>query len=201
MDEIKKESEPLADKLTVRGTFEISATRVQELDSLLLEIKKKQEQFFFFSLDVTCKWETMQTHIESVDGIDQRIVKIKNLPADHWSVFVCRIRDIETEVITYINRGKQENEQGVVPVFTCSAKLKIEYKDKEAQKVLENDKQLELFRPIDIQEKRYHEEVAKFIDEMKPDGKNIESITFTHIREDGSRGEEVELSTTPTLKG
>lgn len=176
-----KESDKLAEKLTVKGTFEISAKSVSEFDSLMIEIKKKQEQFVCFSLDVTCKWE-----YGFYEGSDSRILKVKSVPDDGWDKLVNHIRDIETQVITYLNKDKPADEEGIVPVFSCNAKLKIEYKDKEAQKALEDDKQLVMFAPIDLIKKQYDEKFDLIVKDMKPDGANVGTINFTHVSPDGS---------------
>ena len=187
------ESEKLAEKLTVKSTFEISANDIKEFDALLIEIKKKQEQFVMFSLDIYCKWETMQTRIGPVDGTDVRQLTVKKLPSDYWSMFVSRVREVENEILFYLNSHKEGDDGLTVPVFSCNVRLRIEMKDKEAQNVLKDDRQMSLFAPIDIKEKRYHEEMDRVLKDLKPDGKNIESVTFTHIRGDGSKGQEVEL--------
>ena len=184
-----KESEQLADSLTVKGTFEISAKNVQELDSLLVEIKKKQEQFVTFSLDLTCKWEYKGYKIG-----DSRVFKVESIPDDSWSGVVNRIKEIENQVIAYLNEGKKEDDGKVTPIFSCTAKLHIELKDKEAQNALEDDKQMVLFKPIDIWEKRNHEEVSRIIKDMRLDGKNIEKITFQKIENGVTIGDSVELT-------
>lgn len=178
MDE-KKESDKLAAKLTVRDTFEISAKDVQEFDALLVEIQKKKEQFPQFNMDITAEWETMEVHIGTVDGTDKRQLKIKNLGSDQWSKFVHRVRDIENEIIVYLNKDKTEEHEKSIPVFSCNVKLRIEMKDKEAQMTLEDDKQMVLFAPIDLKT-RY-----------KDKNKNIETITFQKI-EDAVDGEVTE---------
>jgi hypothetical protein len=201
MTEIK-ESDKLAEKLTVRSTFEISAGNVREFDALLLKIKKKQEQFIAFTLDVTCKWETMQTHIGPVDGMDTRQLTVKKLPSDMWALFVNRVRSVENEIITYLNKGKPVDEEGVVPVFSCNAKLRIEKKDKEAQKALEDDRQMVLFSPYikpetddEIDEiKEFLEQNKRLIESLKPDGDNITSVKFQRMDKGLAVGEPVELT-------
>jgi hypothetical protein len=159
-----KESEKLAAKLTVRDTFEISTKDVQEFDSLLIEIKKKQEQFPQFSMDIVCEWDTMEVHIGPVDGNDKRQLKIKNLRSDQWNMFVNRVRRIEDQIITYLNEGKPEDEEKTIPVFSCNVKLRMEMKDKEAQKALESPEQLSLFTPVGDLAQSYFRE-KKLIDE------------------------------------
>jgi hypothetical protein len=178
MNEIK-ESDKLADTLTVKGTFEISAKDVKELDSLLVEIKKKQEQFVTFSLDLTCKWEYRDYKVG-----DSRVFKVEGIPDDGWGKVVNRIFEIENQVITCLNGDRKEDDVKITPIFSCTAKLHIDLKDKEAQKALEDDKQMVLFKPIDIEEKRYREELDGLIGNIKPDGKNITSVTFQR-RENG----------------
>ncbi len=177
----EKESDKLAEKLTVRDTFEISAKDVSEFDVLMVEIQKKQEQFPQMSMDIVCEWEQPM-----FDGFDKRTLKRKNVPSDKWNELVNILRKYENQVITYLNEGKAEDEEGIVPVFSCNAKLKIEYKDKAAQKALEDDKQLVMFAPIDLIKKQYDEKFDLIVKDMKPDGANVGTINFTHVSPDGS---------------
>jgi hypothetical protein len=195
-----KESDKLAETLVVRDTFEISAKSIQEFDALMIEIQKKQEQFPQFSMDITCEWETMDTGLV-VDGTDKRTIKAKKLQPDKWAPFMNRIRKAEEEILTYLNAGKEEDQEKTIPVFSCNVKLRIEKKDKEAQKALEDADQLYLFTPYkavrdmdDKERKEFIEQNNGLFQRLMPDGENISKVTFTHIKEDGSKGNEVVLN-------
>ena len=141
-----KESDDLADKLVVKDTFEISAKGVKEFDSLLVEIKKKQEQFPHFSMDIVCEWDTMEAGF--LYGNDKRQLKLKNLHSGQWNMFVNRVMKIEKEIITYLNEGKPEDVEQTIPIFSCNVKLRIEFKDKDAENALKEPEQLSLFTPV-----------------------------------------------------
>lgn len=183
MKEVKvKESDPLAEKLTVKDTFEISAKSVAEFDALMIEIQKKQEQFPQFSMDISCKWE--HGHNQK----DVRTLAVKSVPNDaKWDVFVNHLRKIENQVITNLNEGREEDDSKIMPTFSLNAKLKIELKDKEAQKALEDAEQLYLFTPYKAVKDMDESERKKFVEENKGfqkvmlDGQGINSVTFTKI--------------------
>jgi hypothetical protein len=167
-----REPVALAEKLSTKATFEISATDVKEFDPLMVEIKKKQAQYITFSLDITCKWEY---------GYDIRTIKFNHVSVDEWDRTINRIRTIESQVIKYLNEFPEHTELNVIPIFSCTAKLHIEYKDKEAQKKLEDNKQMYLFTPRNIDEIKYSEILTQLVEDMKPDGENIKSVTLTRI--------------------
>jgi aromatic ring-cleaving dioxygenase len=213
MDE-KKESEKLAEKLTVRDTFEISAKSIVEFDTLMVEIQKKQEQFPQFRMDIVCEWDTMEIHIGPVDGNDKRQLKVKNLHSDQWNMFVNRVRKIENEIITYLNERKKEDEEKTIPIFSCNVKLRIELKDKEAERAIQEPEQLALFTPVgDLAQSYFREKELKkkiyeiedserkefikqnnIFKDLKSDGKNIEKITFQKIENGVTIGDSVELT-------
>jgi hypothetical protein len=190
-----KESETLAEKLTVRSVFEISTKSVLSFDALMVEIQKKQEEFPQFSMDIIAEWETMNTKM-MMKGSDKRILKIQDLPSESWGMFVSRIRAIENEIITYLNESNTEDQPKTVPIFSCNVKLKIEKKDKEAQKALEDPNQLQLFAPMkpvkhmnDQERKQFVEDNKHLFESIKPDGKDVSSVTFQKI----GGGEPIEL--------
>ena len=189
----KKESDVLAEKITVRDTFEISTKSVLSFDALMVEIQKKHEEFSIRTLDIVCEWDTMEVHIGPVEGNDKRQLKVKSLSSDMWGMFVNRVRKIESQIVTYLNEGKAEDDPKTEPVFSCNVKLKIEKKDKEAQKALEDPRQLLLFAPIDLDKKRYHKDMDRILNDIKPDGKNIELVTFQKVEHGVPVGEPVEL--------
>lgn len=158
MNELK-ESDLIAEKLTVRDTFEIVAKSITEFDALMVEIKKKQEQYPYRNMDIVCEWNH-----PFFDGSDKRVLSYKNVPINGFSMLVNTIREAEDDVISYLNKDKIDDSLKIVPVFSCSVKLRIEKKDKPAQQALEDDKQLALFAPLGLSDNQ------KLFDSLITDG-------------------------------
>lgn len=176
--------------MTLRGTQTLIAKSVLEFDQLMREIGNLHKKFITFDLNAVAEWQTMATGL-NVDSIDSRKLVAKNI--GEWGKFVSKVRQVENQVITDINEGRSAEQEKIKPVFSCTITMKYEKKDKEAQKVLEDPKQLKLFGPFLSDKEILDLKTQNLIQDMKPDGKNIDSIKFQKMKDGVAVGKPVEL--------
>ena len=149
----------IADKITLSSTKVLMAKSVDEIDELLVEMKQLFEENSRYSADVSIQWE----RIPDEDITEIHCIKFKSLQ--------------DFEKLVRMIHGNEEN--FIDYVFSATIKLKLEKKDKEAERALK-EKEMDFFSPLS--DEHYKVEVQEF-----------DKITFTH-RQDGVEGNTVELT-------
>jgi len=176
----------IADKIKLISTKLLTAKNVDEVDELLVEMKQLFEENSRYSADVNIQWE----RVPGEDMTETHTIKFKSL--QEFGKLVGAIRANEENFIDY--------------VFSATIKLKLEKKDKEAERALK-EKEMDFFQEMtakdmldkgeklideamELQNKiQFIEDNKKLIEDFMPDGKEIDKITFTH-RQDGIEGEQ-----------
>lgn len=163
--------------MAIAGSFKLSSTKVltaksvNEIDELLVEMKKLFEENSRYSADVSIQWE----RIPDEDIAEIHVIKFKSL--QDFEKLVRMIHGNEENFINYL--------------FSATFKLKLEKKDKEAERALK-EKEMDFFQPmtpiemLEKGEKLLNEsfEIQNKIMEVQ----EFEKMTFTH-RQDGVEGE------------
>ena len=146
----------IADKIKLSSTKVLTAKSVDEIDELLVEMKQLFEENSRYSADVAIQWE----RIPGEDMTETHSIKFKSLQ--------------EFEKLVRMIHGNEEN--FIDYVFSATIKLKLERKDKEAERAL-REKELDFFSPLS-------DELYKV---------EMQTFAFTH-RQNGVEGETVELT-------
>jgi len=146
----------IADKIKLSSTKVLTAKSVDEIDELLVEMKQLFEENSRYSADVSIQWE----RVPGEDMTETHSIKFKSLQ--------------EFEKLIRMIHGNEEN--FIDYVFSATIKLKLEKKDKDAERALK-EKELDFFSPLS--DELYKVEMQKF--------------AFTH-RQNGVEGETVELT-------
>jgi hypothetical protein len=193
---IDRLEEKLADKLKISGNIKLTATSVKEFDELMVKIETLKQNCPTMEMVVSAQWEVGAT-IPSACNEGKNINKLVFKGIRNFLQIVKAIRDFENNLNEMLNKIKNSDEYAKY-AFSCTISLKIEKKDKEAKRVLEDSTQLKMFGPLVIPDKdddkrQFIEDNKKLFESLMPDGKEIEKITFTH-RQDGVEGETVELN-------
>jgi hypothetical protein len=149
----------IADKIKLSSTKVLTAKSVDEIDELLVEMKQLFEENSRYSADVSIQWD----RVPGEDMTETHSIKFKSLQ--------------EFEKLVRTIHGNEEN--FIDYVFSATIKLKLEKKDKEAERALK-EKELDFFSLLS--DEHYKVEAQEF-----------EKITFTH-RQNGVEGETVELT-------
>ena len=146
----------IADKIKLSSTKVLTAKSVDEIDELLVEMKQLFEGNSRYSADVSIQWD----RVPGEDMTETHSIKFKSLQ--------------EFEKLIRMIHGNEEN--FIDYVFSATIKLKLEKKDKDAERALK-EKELDFFSPLS--DELYKVEMQKF--------------AFTH-RQNGVEGETVELT-------
>jgi len=149
----------IADKITLSSTKVLTAKSVDEIDELLVEMKQLFEENSRYSADVSIRWEC----IPYEDVTETHSIKFKSLK--EYAKLVRAIHENEENFIGY--------------VFSATIKLKLERKNKDAERALK-EKEMDFFSILS--DEHFKVEVQEF-----------DKMTFTH-RQDGIEGETVELN-------
>jgi len=193
---IDRLDEKLADKLKISGNIKLTACSISEFDELMVKIETLRNNCPTMEMDVSVQWEIMAT-IPDACNEGQNVNKLVFKGIRKFLVIVKAIRDFEKNLNDMLNKDRSPDKYGKYD-FSCTINLKIEKKDKEAKRVLEDSTQLKMFGPLVIPDKdddkrQFIEDNKKLFESLIPDGDDIEKITFTH-RQDGVEGETVELN-------
>jgi hypothetical protein len=146
----------IADKIKLSSTKVLTAKSVDEIDELLVEMKQLFEGNSRYSADVSIQWD----RVPGEDMTETHSIKFKSLQ--------------EFEKLIRMIHGNEEN--FIDYVFSATIKLKLEKKDKDAERALK-EKELDFFSPLS--DELYKVEMQKF--------------AFTH-RQNGVEGETMELT-------
>ena len=117
----------IADKIKLSSTKVLTAKSVDEIDELLVEMKQLFEENSRYSADVSIQWE----RVPGEDMTETHSIKFKSLQ--------------EFEKLVRTIHGNEEN--FIDYVFSATIKLKLERKDKEAERAL-REKELDFFSPL-----------------------------------------------------
>ncbi len=189
---IKMLDEKLADSLKLTGNIKLTAKSVKEFDELMVKIERLKQDFPSFEMDAVAEWEIRATIPDACnEGIN--ICKLTFKGIRNFLKIVHTIRKYENDMLEFFNRDRKQDEKWKqFGQFSCAISLKLEKKDKEAKRALEDSAQLRLFGPFivpsDESEKRkFIEENRKLFEDFLPDGEKISNINIKHV--DSTTGE------------
>ena len=176
----------LADKIMLRDTKQLIAKSILEFDALMIKIEDFRKTYPALEMNAVAEFSTMHTKLQC-ESTDTRKLTAKRII--DWHEFVNRVREIENELLEAINKDRPKDVDPIEYVFDCTVTLKIEKKDKEAQRVLDDPMQLKMFGPLIIPEEdkdriKFVKDNKHLFDGLKPDGKEISEINFKHVNTD-----------------